>query len=346
MKHFIFCLFVAFSICAFSQNKHEDGPFKRYYDTGELKTEGMYRNDKRVGRWKSYYKSGQLERSYIYAPNGLFSGVEERYSEKGVLVYMSKVNTEGGIDVAQYFSSGETRVTGSEVYLKANKVFVPQGISTEYFKEGGVKVERSFQDGMLQGIWKQYYDTGELEWEVTYTKESMSGSYKNYYKNGKLKIEGLCKNNLKEDIEKQYDENGGLLKSLKYKEGQLKSRNAEDIKIPYGDLERVPLFPGCEGMNSYDTRNCASKKITEFVLTNFNTRFSHQMGLKGEQRITVMFYIDKNGKPIKITAKSTHKAMEAEAIRVIALLPKMEPGIIFGEPVTMPYMLPIVFNIQ
>jgi hypothetical protein len=49
------------------------------------------------------------------------------------------------------------------------------------------------------------------------------------------------------------------------------------------------------------------------------------------------------GHVFDIRARAPHKALEAEAIRVIALLPKITPGFQFGEPVIVPYSLPIIF---
>ena len=47
---------------------------------------------------------------------------------------------------------------------------------------------------------------------------------------------------------------------------------------------------------------------------------------------------------LKQEAHTQHLAAEAE--RVIKRLPKFEPGILNGEPVTVPYSLPIKFQVQ
>ncbi len=343
-------IFITFMLVCTSYlfaQKHPDGPFKTYFDTGELKQEGAYRNDKKVGQWKDYYKNGQLSRSYIYAPNGLYSGIEEQYTKKGVLAYKAQVNSEMGLDVVHYFSSGEFRAESSKKFFKKEKEFIVEGLGKQYYQEGGLQSEGIYKDGLLEGIWKSYYNSGELEWEVTYVKGMLSGVYKKYYKNGTLEIEGQCQDGFKEGIEKRYNTNGELQKRFKYKQGVLKSgKKDQDIQIPYGEIQRPPVFPNCEGLNVPKARKCMSKKIAYFLGTNFNHSFVGQMGLKGEQTIIVKFKIDKKGSPIKINAESSHRALEAEAIRLIALLPKSRPGVLFGEPVITPIYLPVKFMIK
>ena len=47
-----------------------------------------------------------------------------------------------------------------------------------------------------------------------------------------------------------------------------------------------------------------------------------------------------------IRARAPHGELEEEAIRVISQLPQMKPGIQRGKAVTVPYSLPIIFEIE
>ena len=110
-------------------------------------------------------------------------------------------------------------------------------------------------------------------------------------------------------------------------------------------IENVPVFPGCRGDNE-SKRNCMSQKIAEFVQRNFNIELADDLGLKGLQRIAVIFKIDKKGNVTGVRARAPHKSLEDEAIRVIRLLPKMKPGKQRGKAVIVPYSLPIVFSVE
>ncbi|MEZ4793536.1 MAG: energy transducer TonB [Gelidibacter sp.] len=121
----------------------------------------------------------------------------------------------------------------------------------------------------------------------------------------------------------------------------------EDVEVPFSVIENVPVFPGCEKEKNNDAkRQCMSDKISDFVNKKFNTDLAGELGLSGKQRISVMFKIDKNGDITNIQARAPHPGLEKEAKRVIGLLPKMQPGKQRGKAVTVPYSLPILFQVQ
>ena len=121
----------------------------------------------------------------------------------------------------------------------------------------------------------------------------------------------------------------------------------EDIEVPFAVIENVPVFPGCENMVGNNAKKqCMSDKISQFVNKRFNTELASELGLSGRQRISVIFKIDKTGNITNIMARAPHPGLEKEAQRVIGLLPKMQPGKQRGKAVTVPYSLPILFQVQ
>ncbi len=120
----------------------------------------------------------------------------------------------------------------------------------------------------------------------------------------------------------------------------------EDIEVPFAVIENVPVFPGCEKGNNAAKRKCMSDKIQKFVVKKFNTDLAGDLGLTGRQRINVIFKIDKNGNVVGVRSRAPHPRLEKEAARVINLLPKMKPGRQRGKAVTVPYSLPIIFQVQ
>ena len=120
----------------------------------------------------------------------------------------------------------------------------------------------------------------------------------------------------------------------------------EDIEVPFAVIENVPVFPGCDKGNNDAKKACMSKKISDFVNKKFNTDLASELGLSGRQRINVIFKIDRTGNIVGIRARAPHPGLEKEAARVIGLLPKMKPGKQRGKPVTVPYSLPIIFQVQ
>jgi len=111
-------------------------------------------------------------------------------------------------------------------------------------------------------------------------------------------------------------------------------------------LEEAPLFPGCKGTNE-ERKACFSEKISKYINKKFNSELAGEIGLKpGIQRIYTLFKIYKNGNIVDIEARSPHKRLQDEAIRVISLLPKMEPGKQHGKAVKVRYAVPIAFKVE
>lgn len=119
------------------------------------------------------------------------------------------------------------------------------------------------------------------------------------------------------------------------------------LACSYGqDEQTLPVYPGCKikAPNS-ENRKCLSSAISEFVVRKFNTDIAKDLGLSGRQRIAVIFKIDKNGNAVGVRSRASHPRLEKEAARVINMLPRMIPGTVNGQPVIVPYSLPITFQV-
>lgn len=120
----------------------------------------------------------------------------------------------------------------------------------------------------------------------------------------------------------------------------------ENGNIPFAVIGEVPVFPGCEALTSNKERkDCMSQKVGALVNSNFNVALGKELNLKGINRIFASFNIDKNGYVTNLKTRSPHPDLDAEAQRVISMLPKMKPGKHNGEEVGVLYSLPITFKI-
>ena len=121
----------------------------------------------------------------------------------------------------------------------------------------------------------------------------------------------------------------------------------EDIPIPWINLEKVPVYPGCESAKTNDQRTkCMSNKLAKLIQNKFDLNLFSELGLSGIQKIDVQFKIDKTGNIIDIIARAPHIQLEKEALRVVNMLPKLTPGKQRGMPVGVSYTLPITLHVQ
>jgi protein TonB len=118
----------------------------------------------------------------------------------------------------------------------------------------------------------------------------------------------------------------------------------DDESMPFIIVEQAPRYPGCKGDSEKDFKLCFNEKMKKFIVRKFNSNIN--ISLKGKQRITVQFEIDKNGDIVNIKARAPHKRLEKEAIKAVRKLPKMEPGKQRNINVSVKYSLPISLYID
>ncbi len=117
----------------------------------------------------------------------------------------------------------------------------------------------------------------------------------------------------------------------------------EDISVPFAVIEDVPVFPGCEGAS--DKKACFQQQMQKHIRKHFRyPEIAQEMGVQG--RVNVMFVIQKDGSIGGIRMRGPDKNLEAEALRIIELLPNMTPGKQRGRPVKVPFSIPITFRLQ
>lgn len=99
-------------------------------------------------------------------------------------------------------------------------------------------------------------------------------------------------------------------------------------------LEHNPEFPGgIDGLMRFLSENVRYPDICA------------QGEIQG--KVLVKFTVFKDGHVGNIeVVKSAHPSLDAEAVRVVRLLPKWIPGILNGKPVNVWYNLPINFKLQ
>ncbi|MTE26354.1 M56 family metallopeptidase [Winogradskyella ouciana] len=120
----------------------------------------------------------------------------------------------------------------------------------------------------------------------------------------------------------------------------------ENIEVPFLVIEEVPTLPKCLDLtNNKERKYCLSDFVNKHVNKNFNTDLAHGLP-PGRKRVFVQFKIDKEGKVKDIIARGPSEALEVEAKRVIGMLPQFIPGRQKGKLVTVPYSLPIVFEVK
>lgn len=119
--------------------------------------------------------------------------------------------------------------------------------------------------------------------------------------------------------------------------------DGKDVAVPFTMVDQVPVFPGCE--NAPDTKACFIEKIQAHIRKNFHyPKKAEELGIQG--RVSLVFVVDEQGAITNIRQRGPHELLEQEAVRIIELLPQMQPGQYQGKAVKVPFSIPITFKLN
>lgn len=150
-------------------------------------------------------------------------------------------------------------------------------------------------------------------------------------------ISAVKVNDLKEIVETKVAENPVVVSELPVvavkdtvKRGKVGRQEGGVFTV----VEQMPEYPG--GVNA----------CVNFIKDNL--RYPAEAAAKGVQgRVIVQFVVDENGAISNPRiARSVDPALDAEAIRVIKLMPKWKPGMQRGQAVKVKYTVPVNFNLS
>lgn len=128
------------------------------------------------------------------------------------------------------------------------------------------------------------------------------------------------------------------------RENQLLPTETADL-YKGGVINQIPLFPSCQREGDRKDRECFQKRMREHIKSNFRyPESAFRQGIQGT--VLIKFTIDETGTIKNIATDSPHPLLTAEALRIVSLLPKFQPALENGDPVQIPYSIPIGFKLN
>ncbi len=121
----------------------ENGLYTDYFENGNIKEKGNYKNGQKDGLWETWYENGQKEDSAFYK-KGTLAGKRVMWHPNGQL------------QLESYWGKPDDRI----------------GKWTRYYPNGQIESVTNFNDkGELHGKHLQYFENGKIKREVTYDRE-------------------------------------------------------------------------------------------------------------------------------------------------------------------------------
>jgi protein TonB len=114
-------------------------------------------------------------------------------------------------------------------------------------------------------------------------------------------------------------------------------------------VEELPIYPGCEAAVAASREEgfeCFNRMIMALVSRNVAyPKKARQLNIQG--KVFVRFFIEKDGYVSNVeVVRSADPELDAEAARVIKMLPRMEPAKVNGKPVRITYTIPNNFRLK
>jgi antitoxin component YwqK of YwqJK toxin-antitoxin module len=197
----------------------KQGKWVNFYEEGNVKWEGEFKNDLKNGYFKEYSKEGNLLTTQKYIDGILQEEVEE----------LAKLDIK-----TEYYPTGKPKIVAS---YKNN---IPEGVRREYSPDGKIAAGYIFKTGILvgegivneagmkDGSWKEFYANGTIKNIGVYDKGKRIGEWKFYHPNGQLEQIGSYNKEGKEDgTWTWYYAIGSLLREESYINGKLDGQSIE-----------------------------------------------------------------------------------------------------------------------
>ena len=197
----------------------KQGNWVGFYEEGNVKWEGEFKNDLKNGYFKEYSKEGNLVTTQKYIDGILQEEVEE----------LAKLDIK-----TEYYPTGKPKIVAS---YKNN---IPEGVRREYSPDGKIVAGYIFKTGVIlgegiideagikDGPWKEFYANGAIKSFGIYDKGKRTDEWKFFHPNGKLEqIGSYNKDGKEEGIWTWYYAIGSLLREESYFNGKLEGHSVE-----------------------------------------------------------------------------------------------------------------------
>lgn len=217
MKRLIFSVIIALSCLstvslAQSVNRTDadgrrQGKWNAYYQNGQLRYEGQFKDGRCHGEFKYYDEDGNLQATNEFDQTGE-KALNKTYSPNGRMIATGYYLNQHKDGEWRYYSKDD----GILLLVENNKDGQVDGWSKMYNPETGKLAEETFfVNGQREGECRKYYDTGILLMECQYHNNLLNGPAKVYYSNSSIKEEGSYVGGEKSGKWKTYNEDGDLV---------------------------------------------------------------------------------------------------------------------------------------
>jgi antitoxin component YwqK of YwqJK toxin-antitoxin module len=239
----------------------------------QVKEEGAYQDDNKVGDWKFYYCDGKVQEEGPYIDDRK-NGTFKKYYPSGTIKQEGEwqYNVPKG-NFTTYHPNGETKEAGTST----GKVMV--GEYKSWDSKGNLKSEKNYNvNGKLEGTQVIYHSNGKVKAKFTtnasgkpvgtytlYTKEGEIKKTMEYNQSGKIMPEKTTIYEVKESTPEPKVHNGPKTSGKLQDGSPAKCEGTQKLYNPNQDIVQDGVFKNCKLYNGkhyiYDANGLLKEKI-------------------------------------------------------------------------------------
>ena len=204
-------------------NGLRQGIWKEYYPSGELRSQGRYKNSRPIGEWLFFFEDKTVEIQGEYNSKGQKTGEWVWFYPNGDT--MSKATYDDGDldgEYVEYDEHGKPLVKGQYV------AGLEEG--NWYYRNGTSEETGKYEGGRKEGLWTTTYEPGKVAFKIQYRQDVRDGKYTAFWENGNVKVSGKYEDGLQESAWSYYNEEGIQFLTTLFKEGKELKWNNYTIK--------------------------------------------------------------------------------------------------------------------
>ncbi len=195
----------------------KQGEWIEYYDQAktQIKSKGVYKNNKRVGVWFFYYETGEVFMEVEYLTDGNTTNLKMYDPDKSKIA--EGIYVKGKKEGTWYYYGKDSVKLREEPYKNG----LLDGIVRTFYRSGKTFEILTYLKGKREGPWKQFYESGVLKTDGTFKNDTLDGKITYYHSNAKKQMEGTYVKGLRQGVFTIYEENGKVKETLRYDKGFL-----------------------------------------------------------------------------------------------------------------------------
>ena len=201
-----------------TRNNKLDGNQTTWHQNGQMKSIGNYTAGKENGDFQEWYENGQMQSKVNYL-NGNMDGAYSEWFDNG------QMRQEGSYIDNEFYLTTRWNNEGDILIKDGNGKWVGKNA------EGRKLWAKEYQDGRLISDWEykyEYYDNGQIKKESSFQGGQEDGESTIFFENGKTREEGIWKEG-EYLITNRWNKNGDLI--IKNGQGKISGKNKEGLVL-------------------------------------------------------------------------------------------------------------------